>query len=56
MEFLDRERLDEGWPVLGRDDSLAIGLVEVRRRLGEEFAIRDAGRGVEAGLLLDARG
>jgi hypothetical protein len=46
-------RLRRTWPVLRRDDGLAIGLVQVARHLGEELVVGNSGRRVEAGDLLD---
>src|SRR3546814_11111499 len=42
VEAADRQRLDEGGALAGRDDGEAVGLVLVRRELGDELVVQDA--------------
>src|SRR5699024_8523687 len=55
VEAGDWERLDPGRAHVGRDGELAVGLAVVRRELGQELVVADAGRRSQAGLLEDAR-
>ena len=55
VEPADRKRGDERLRALGRDDAQAVGLVLVRRELGDELAVGDSGRGGEPGLGADPR-
>jgi len=55
VEFADRQRLDERCPHLRRDDVLAVRFAVVGSELRQELVVGDAGRGVEAGHLLDLR-
>lgn len=54
MEFLDRQIGHEVRPGFRGDDGLSVRLVQVARHLRQELAVGDAGRGIEAGHLLDA--
>ena len=54
VELGDRQILDEGRSLLGRDHGLAVGLAMVGRQLGQKLVVGDAGGGGEAGALEDA--
>ena len=54
MEPSHRQRSHEFGSTVGRDDAKTIGLAVVGGELGDEFAIGNAGRGGEAGLIADA--
>ena len=55
VEALDRQRGDEGGAFVRRDDAEAVGLVLVRCQFGDELVVADAGRGGEAGRVLNPR-
>ncbi len=55
VKAFDRQAGDKGCALVRRDDADPVGLVLVRRHLGDELAIAHPGRGGEARFGLDAR-